>query len=299
MDHAYTSRSKGRGSARLLLLVLASAVSTGTPAHADSSAPASMKATTATAAAARWALPPANVGRRSAVLGGPSQVQQILEVQQSPVMAAAAAPAMATRMVRAASDNPVPGGGPNIFGSMALAVAATPLDGQWRRSMAQGAPRQLARWTGRFAYANDPDPMQVLTDVNRWVNAHVTFVDDARAVGQVDQWAGAAETLRRASGDCEDFALAKLQLLTALGFDPDRMFLVVARDLVRRADHAVLVVMLDDRFVVLDNMTDEILDSNDVGDYRPVMSYSASGRWIHGYERPSEAPVQLASNVAP
>lgn len=291
----YTCINRSKWGARHCLLVpaLAIAVSAGTPARAESGSPAA-----ATAVAARWALPPANVARRSAVLGEPSQVQQILEAQRSPVVTAAAAPAMARPMVRTASDSPA-GGGPNVFGSMALAVAATPLDGQWRRSMAQGAPRQLARWTGRFDSANDRDPMQMLTDVNRWVNAHVAFVDDSRAVGQADQWAGAAETLRRASGDCEDFALAKLQLLTALGFDPDRMFLVVARDLVRRADHAVLVVRLDDRFVVLDNMTDEILDSNQIGDYRPVMSYSASGRWIHGYERPSEAPVQLASNVAP
>jgi predicted transglutaminase-like cysteine proteinase len=199
----------------------------------------------------------------------------------------------------ARTDRPASGGGPDIFGSVALAVATTPLDGKWRRGMAGNGGHRLARWTGLLSPADGRDPMRVLDEVNRWVNARVRFVDDIQGVGQADQWAGAAETLRRAQGDCEDFALAKLQLLAALGFDADRLYLVIARDLVRRADHAVLVVRLDDRFVVLDNMTDEILDSNDVADYRPVMSYSAFGRWVHGYERPFEAPIQLAANVAP
>ena len=42
------------------------------------------------------------------------------------------------------------------------------------------------------------------------------------------------------------------------------LYLVVLKDLSRRADHAVLVVRAAGRFLVLDNGTDRIVDSADV-----------------------------------
>lgn len=60
------------------------------------------------------------------------------------------------------------------------------------------------------------------------------------------------------------------------------MFLTVARDRVLRADHAVLVVRIDDEYVVLDNLTDNLLDGAYSQDYLPLLSYSQNGQWIHG-----------------
>lgn len=184
-------------------------------------------------------------------------------------------------------------GAPNVFGTVALAVSGTPLDGKWQAAGAASAPG-LGQWTSHFRHASGDDEA-VLGEVNRWVNARVTFVDD-HARGSADHWAGAAETLRRGRGDCEDYALAKMQMLTALGFDSRRLYLVVLHDLVRRADHAVLVAEVGSRYLVLDNMTDAVLDSNQIADYRPVFSYSSTGSWVHGYERsPVQAPVRVAA----
>jgi predicted transglutaminase-like cysteine proteinase len=72
------------------------------------------------------------------------------------------------------------------------------------------------------------------------------------------------------------------------------MFLVIARDLVRRADHALLVVRVDDEFLVLDNETDQILNADDVADYRPIMTYSGNRKWLHGYPA-KPARTQIAS----
>lgn len=269
-----------------LLLAIQVCMATSARAGADTSEGPSFGSTSSDA---RWVLPPSNLSRRSAVLGATSHAEHILVAQRSAISTVQTAPSARTR-----PESPPTDGEPNVFGSVALAVMSTPLDGKWQRSMVY-RNAQLASWTRAIPVTESPNPMLMLAEVNRWVNRRIRFVDD----GPADHWSGAAETLRRQSGDCEDFALTKLQLLTALGFDPDRLYLVIARDLVRRADHAVLVVRLDDRFVVLDNMTDEILDSHEVTDYRPIMSYSASGRWIHGYERPTETPVQFASNIAP
>ena len=54
------------------------------------------------------------------------------------------------------------------------------------------------------------------------------------------------------------------------------MFLVIARDLARNADHAVLVVRQDGRHWLLDNATDRLLDASGSFDYRPIMSFSSS-----------------------
>jgi hypothetical protein len=74
-----------------------------------------------------------------------------------------------------------------------------------------------------------------------------------------------------------------MKLLEAAGVARGDMFLVIAKDLVRRADHALLVVRNGDRLMVLDNNTDRIVDAAAIRDYRPVMSYSGGKAWLHGY----------------
>lgn len=289
---------------RLGGLFVAGLLGLGTPAGAMSSEDSAH----ASAQPSRWSLPPANIARRGALLAQPSRMTQLLVSQGSVTPAAAATALVTSDAPRIAAHDPASARradvataahAPNVFGSVALSIGSTPLDAQWRRAGAAGALGRLGRWTTGFARPNGANIEAVLGEVNRWVNSRLTFTDDAPRRGQADQWAGAEASLSRGRGDCEDYAIAKMQLLSAIGFDRDRMFLVIARDLVRRADHAVLVVQVDDRYLVLDNMTDAVLDSNRIADYRPIMSYSARGRWIHGYERePAPTPpVQMATQV--
>ena len=45
---------------------------------------------------------------------------------------------------------------------------------------------------------------------------------------------------------------------------------------------------------VLDNGTDRLLDSESISDYRPVLTFAATGSWTHGY-RVKAAPMNIAS----
>ena len=45
----------------------------------------------------------------------------------------------------------------------------------------------------------------------------------------------------------------------------------------------MLVVKLDGRHYLLDNNTDRLLDASESNDYRPILSYSSEGKWLHGY----------------
>ena len=99
-------------------------------------------------------------------------------------------------------------------------------------------------------------PKALVEAVNRYVNRRVRFTDDEQQFGRSDVWEAANETLRSGRGDCEDYAIAKLQMLRRAGLADRNLYLVIVKDLVRRADHAVLVVRAAGRMLVLDNGTD-------------------------------------------
>ena len=189
------------------------------------------------------------------------------------------------------SSAPAPRAGqPDIFGSVAMAVSRTPLDDKWAAA-ARSAPATVLS-ASLLRSARAAAGLQQVEMVNSWINSRLRFVDDRQGR---DSWASASQSLQRGAGDCEDYAIAKMQLLEAAGFDRHAMFLVIARDLVRQADHAVLAVRVGSDLMILDNMTDRVLPSSEVSDYRPIMSFNAYGRWTHGYRVTKPQPVQFAA----
>ncbi len=188
---------------------------------------------------------------------------------------------------------------PNVFGSVALSVGRTPLDSKWQRAQASALSGRAGPWREIVGEARSLDQGAKIERINSWVNRRVNFIDDSVRFKVADRWATATETLRAGQGDCEDYAIAKMKLLEAAGVARNDMFLVIAKDLVRRADHALLVVRNGDRLMVLDNNTDRIVDAATIRDYRPVMSYSAGKAWLHGYATQPEAvqpaPIRIAA----
>jgi predicted transglutaminase-like cysteine proteinase len=232
----------------------------------------------------------ASLAKGQAILGAPSKLQA-MAAQQAGLSAAVAVveaiqPEPAVSLFRSRSGEGT-SGRPDVFGSTALSVAHTPLDAKWQRVQSALAVPASAQRALSVASAADDRAARVEA-VNSWVNRQITFTDDNRAYGAPDRWATASETLSRGRGDCEDYAIAKMQMLRALGFAAEDLYLTVVKDLVRRADHAVLLVRVDDRMLVLDNNTDVVLESQQVADYRPVFTYAASGSWVHGYQRPMQ-----------
>ena len=244
--------------------------------------------------------------KSEAILGGASALEAILATQKviaAPVRASVQ-PASFTlpRRTSAIPDErpavspAVLSGRPDIFGSVALRVGTTPLNARWRRVEAA----RIAGAPARFAEGlRDLEPVERLEAVNRYVNRRVTFIDDSRQYGRADVWTAAADTLSRGRGDCEDYAIAKLQMLRRAGFADRDLYLAIVKDLVTRADHAVLVVRADDRMIVLDNGTEELIDSERMRDYRPILTFAKAGAWTHGYRVRAATPVDVASNDEP
>ena len=177
-----------------------------------------------------------------------------------------------------------------FLASARLPLGRTSFDAQWNKVSRSALPaRALSSLTDRAP------GMAMLSSVNAWGNARIRYREDRDLYGKADHWATAGATLRRGAGDCEDIAVFKMQALAALGVPRADMYLTIARDLVRNADHAVLVVKVDDRYWLLDNTTDAPLDASTSHDYRPIMSFSASGKWLHGYARDEGTPRLIAA----
>ena len=165
--------------------------------------------------------------------------------------------------------------GEDFLASKRLAVSKTGFDAQWERV-------RKGRLEVKGLAAETPG-RATLAAINSWANVRIRYVEDRQLYGKADYWADARTTLRHGAGDCEDIAVVKLALLVGAGVRREDIYLTVARDLARNADHALLVVRAEGRFWLLDNNTDRLLDASEANDYRPILSYSAKGKWLHGY----------------
>lgn len=182
---------------------------------------------------------PYSSSKTEAILGGSSRLSAIMAQQSGqPVTAPVAqasmpAPAAGSYAIRPAAMPryaPASPDRPDVFGSVALSINRTPLDRRWRavaRTAANGAAA---------TYAASVAPMDALAKidaVNRYVNARVAYVNDIRLSGVEDRWSTGTATLALGKGDCEDYAIAKMQMLRRAGFADQDLYLVVLRDLRR------------------------------------------------------------------
>lgn len=183
--------------------------------------------------------------------------------------------------IHPAIRGPSPLGRDNFLASKRLPIRRTGFDAVWDRVQRDALPRGTA--SALLAVSSSHPDEAALAAVNAWTNKHVRYVEDRDQYGREDYWASAATTLYRGAGDCEDIAVAKLQLLAAMGVSRKDMYLVIARDLVRHANHALLVVQLNGKNWLLDNATDRVLDASASYDYRPILSFNNGQKWLHGY----------------
>lgn len=245
--------------------------------------------------------------KASAILGGAPSALELMRMQQSAPgdnarMASTATPT-AHRPLEPALGKPLGtagcasfGGGnstgfitaidrkpsspEDFLGSKRIGIGRTMFDNDWNRVRSGKVSRgQLARAVGTRRGSG----LELIGQVNSWANHSIRYVEDRDLWGKADQWSTASTTLKLGKGDCEDIAIAKMQLLAAAGVQRKDMVLTIARDLVRNADHAVLIVRLEGRYLLLDNSTDQVLDASLSYDYRPVLSFSENRSWLHGY----------------
>lgn len=142
------------------------------------------------------------------------------------------------------------------------------------------------------------DITEQLQHVSATVNKLVTYRTDEENHGRLDQWSTPNETLSRSSGDCEDYAILKMALLSHLGVPMSAMEVVVVKDTNRRLFHAVLSVALEGRSVILDNMTDAVEADTAKRSYAPLFSISGNANYIFGYKGGKPSLMASVKNIA-
>jgi predicted transglutaminase-like cysteine proteinase len=178
---------------------------------------------------------------------------------------------------------------PDVFNSIALEISASPLDDQWQHVSDSVINKHSRSFATSLRGMTERGRIEA---VNKYVNTHVAFTPDYRQYKVADHWALASVTLVRGRGDCEDFAIAKMALLRRAGFTDQNLYLVIVKDVFRIEHHAVLVVRSDRRFWVLDNVTDRVLESILIKNYRPVLTFTSGRRFTHGYRRHAQGSLR-------
>jgi len=131
---------------------------------------------------------------------------------------------------------------------------------------------------------------QELAKVNKSVNVEIYPIPELFIFASNDTW-----KLPTKSGDCEDFVLLKQARLIEMGW-PASALLITEVDLQDGTRHAVLTVRTDSGDLILDNLTDKILDWQSVN-YRWIKRQSARKmmRWVE--IKQGAAPSYLSANA--
>lgn len=137
----------------------------------------------------------------------------------------------------------------------------------------------LQQWRHLLREIASRDKLAQLDAVNSFMN-RAPYVTDPVNYGVPDYWATPLQFLTK-DGDCEDYAIAKFISLRELGFANAQMRIVVVEDLNLRVPHAILVVYVDGRALVLDNQIPQVVPAEVIRHYRPVFSINEDSWWLH------------------
>lgn len=118
---------------------------------------------------------------------------------------------------------------------------------------------------------------QTVAQVNEFVNQSIRYMRE-----DGDHWQQPSETMDLRAGDCEDFAILKRAMLLALGWADESLLVVIAYDILAHEHHAMLLVYLQGKWLMLDNRTNIVQDVDRLSDYRPVVAYSNGSSYTFG-----------------
>jgi predicted transglutaminase-like cysteine proteinase len=132
-------------------------------------------------------------------------------------------------------------------------------------------------WIKLLEEVRGKPPEYQLGKINYYMNRHRYIIDPINW-GVRDYWAVPAQFFRK-DGDCEDYAIAKYMSLRALGWDADKLRIIVLQDLNLRIAHAILAVYMVDKVLLLDNQISIVVDSRQVRHYKPFYAVNENGWW--------------------
>jgi len=124
--------------------------------------------------------------------------------------------------------------------------------------------------------------------INQFFNTQIQFQDDVQLWKNMDYWATPLETLGKAAGDCEDYAIAKYFSLLDAGVEVNRLRFIYVKAQIGDTNsrlfqaHMVLGYYESDDSVpyILDNLVSSVELASHRPDLKPVFSFNSDGLWV-------------------
>ncbi|MDR8366147.1 cysteine protease LapG [Pseudomonas sp. JL3] len=153
---------------------------------------------------------------------------------------------------------------------------------------------RIEAWTQMLQSELNSLEHEQLNAVNSFFNQQLSFQDDTRIWHQTDYWATPVESLIKAAGDCEDYALAKYFSLRHLGIPSEKLRITYVKALTQNQAHMVLTFYSSPTAdpLVLDNLSNEIRPASQRKDLLPVYAFNAEGLYLpaaNGGKRSSDS----------
>ena len=148
-----------------------------------------------------------------------------------------------------------------------------------------------AEYKAWVAFLQSVKTERTIRKLNKINNFHnrARYILDPVNWGKKDYWATPAEFFER-YGDCEDYAIAKYLSLRAIGFPKDKMRILVVQDMNLRIPHAILMVQVDGKWLILDNQITIVADAAKIRHYRPIFSVNEIAWWR--YRAPGSSKIR-------
>ena len=139
--------------------------------------------------------------------------------------------------------------------------------------------------------------LQLLAAVNTKFNNQVKYLAEPNGS---DHWQTPAETAQLHTGDCEDYALAKMQALLSAGLPESSMQLLQGSNS-NGEMHAILQILYNNQLYYLDNQTNDVLTTSPLKANQLVFTTNRFGVTIYfappqsrgnGWETTAELPLE-------
>ncbi len=143
--------------------------------------------------------------------------------------------------------------------------------------------KNAQKWMALCSYLKKADKIETLRGINDFMNK-IPSKNDKALYNQDEYWATPDEFFKNWGGDCEDYSFAKYFGLVYLGWSLDDLWIFLFYHKELKDFHAVLIVTLDGKNYILDNLaepTHKIILENEYKDFVvPLSALSSQGLWV-------------------
>jgi predicted transglutaminase-like cysteine proteinase len=129
------------------------------------------------------------------------------------------------------------------------------------------------------------DGLARIGHINRAIDLAIKAINNGPQYGSLSKWTSPLATLARGFGDCKQYAVLKYAALNDAGFGLSSLRILIVQDKLRREQHALAAVHYKGHWIILNNLTLALVESDQVLNYYTPL-YSLDHRGVKRFVQP-------------